>query len=105
MSANKYDAGDVVRLRGSFTNSAGTAVDPASVVFQYRLQRAWLPASYAELVYGVNSVVKAATGEYYHDFAVSSAMAGERVQYRWEGQGANAAAGADFFQVRTRWSV
>ena len=98
---NTYDIGDVVRLRASFTNSAGTAVDPTSVTVQYRR---WLadPASYTTLVYGVNSVVKAGTGEYYHDLLTGSLDAGE-YRYRWNGLGDNAAAVEGRFMLSVRW--
>ena len=95
---NIYDVGDLVRLRGSFTNSAAAAVDPSSVTLQYR-QLSVDPASYTTLVYGVNSIVKASTGEYYHDLSVNSD--GEW-RYRWNGLGANAAAVEGSFKVRWR---
>lgn len=95
---NAYDVGDVIRLRGSFTNSAGTAVDPSSVTVQLR-RVLDDPASYSTLVYGVNSVVKASVGEYYHDFTVSTD--GEW-RYRWNGLGDNAAAVEVAFKVRWR---
>lgn len=96
--ANAYDVGDVVRLSAAFTNSAGTAVDPSSVTVQYRQ---WLvdPASFTTLVYGVNSVVKASVGNYYHDLAVNSD--GEW-RYRWNGLGVNAAGAEERFMVRVR---
>ena len=95
---NSYDIGDLIRLRGSFTNSAGAAVDPSSVTLQYRLLAAD-PTSYTTLIYGVNSVVKASVGEYYHDLSVTSD--GEW-RYRWNGLGANAAAAETPFKIRTR---
>ena len=52
---NSYDIGDLIRLRGSFTNSAGAAVDPSSVTLQYR-QLSVDPTSYTTLIYGVNSI-------------------------------------------------
>lgn len=95
---NTYDVGDLVRLRGSFTNSAGTAVDPSSVTLQYRR---FLddPASYTTLVYGVGSITRVQTGEYLHDLAVNTD--GEW-RYRWNGLGANAAAVEESFKVRWR---
>lgn len=96
---NIYDVGDVVRMRGTFTNSAGTAVDPSSVTLQYR-QFAWDPSSYSTLVYGVNSIVRTATGDYYHDLGVNS---GGELRFRWNGTGANAAAAEGAFKVLTRF--
>lgn len=96
---NQYDVGDVVRLATTFTNSAGTGVDPSSITFQHRQ---WLadPTSFTTIVYGVGSITRVTTGEYYHDFAVSSV--GE-LRYRWNGFGANAAAVEGRFMVRIRY--
>ena len=96
---NIYDIGDSIRLRGSFTNSAGTVVDPSSVTLQLRQLQTDL-GSYTTLVYGVNSIVRASAGEYYHDAAPSSE--GEW-RFRWNGLGANAAAGEQAFMMRTRF--
>ena len=95
---NLYDVGDLVRLRSSFVNSAGASVDPSSVTLQYRR---FLddPSSYTTLIYGVNSIVKASVGEYYHDLATGSE--GE-FRYRWNGLGANASAAEKAFKVRFR---
>ena len=96
---NTYDIGDRIRLRGSFVNSAGTVVDPSSVTLQLRQLDTDL-GSYTTLVYGVNSIVRASAGEYYHDAAPSSE--GEW-RFRWNGLGDNAAAGESAFLMRTRW--
>lgn len=95
---NKYDIGDMIRLRGSFVNSAGVAVDPSSVTLQYRR---WFDdtASYTSLVYGVGSIVRASTGEYYHD--ASFTVSGEW-RYRWNGFGDNASAAEGQFMIRVR---
>lgn len=95
---NTYDVGDTIRLQATFTNSAGTQVDPSSVSLQYKQYRAD-PLSYTTLVYGVNSIVLAGAGSYYHDFAVSS---GGEWRYRWNGTGANQAAVEGQFLVRWR---
>lgn len=99
---NIFDIGDVVRLRGSFTNSAGTAVDPSSLTLQLRR---FLddPSSFSTLVYGVNSVVRASVGEYYHDFSVSSGSQAGEWRYRWNGTGDNAAAGEQQIMFRVRF--
>ena len=95
---NQYDVGDVVRMRGSFTNSAGTAVDPSSVTLQHR-QFLADPLSYTTVVYGVGSITRVSTGEYYLD--VPTNTDGEW-RYRWNGLGANAAAVEESFKVRFR---
>lgn len=96
---NFYDVGDVIHLQATFTNSAGTGVDPSTVTFQYR-PRDWSTSSFSTLIYGVNSIVKAATGVYYHDFPVQTP--GE-FMYRWNGLVANAAAEEGIFTARIRW--
>lgn len=95
---DSYDIGDRVRLRVSFTNSAGVAVDPSSVTLQYRR---WLadPSSYSTLAFGVNSIVKESVGSYYHDLAPTED--GEW-RYRWNAFGDNASAVEKQFKVRFR---
>ena len=95
---NQYDVGDVVRLRGSFTNSAGSSVDPSSVTAQFRQINAD-PLSYTTVVYGVGSITRVSTGEYFMDVAVNTD--GEW-RYRWNGLGANSAAIEQSFKVRWR---
>lgn len=96
---NVYDVGDMVRLRVSFANSAGTAVDPSTVTLQIR-RESDAQGSYSNLIYGVNSITKAGTGEYYHDFSVTS---DGMHRYRWNGLGANPAASETPFMIRQRW--
>ena len=93
---NRYDVGDVVRMRASFTNSAGTAVDPSSVSFQYRP-----PIDVTtSLAYDTDAaLVKSSTGVYYADINVSSSGVWK---YRWNGAGSNAAAAEGVFEVRFR---
>jgi len=95
---NLYDVGDVVRMRASFTNSAGTYVDPSSITLQYR-QFLADPLSYTTVVYGVGSITRVSTGSYFSDVAVNSD--GEW-RYRWNGLGENAAAVEEQFKVRFR---
>ena len=95
---NYFDVGDVVRLRLILTDSAGTLVDPTSLTLQYRQWKAD-PASITTLIYGVNSIVKTATGNYFHDLAVSSSG---QFRYRWNATGDNASAQEGIFTVRTR---
>ena len=97
---NTYDIGDLIRMRATFTNSAGAVVDPSSVSLQYRAL-AFDPASVTTLIFGVNSIVKASTGDYYHDYSATSS-AGEW-RFRWNGTGANAAAAEDSIKLRERY--
>jgi hypothetical protein len=95
---NLYDVGDVVRMRATFTNSAGTPVDPSSLTLQYR-QHLSDPLSYSTVVYGVGSITRVSTGSYFSDVAVNS---GGEWRYRWNGTGENAAAVEEQFKVRWR---
>ena len=85
---NTYDVGDVARITASFTNSAGTAVDPTSLAMYHGIVRP-LVTLVTSLVYGPHSITRISAGEYYTDVAVNSH--GEW-HYRWIGAGANAAA-------------
>jgi len=95
---NLYDVGDLVRIRASFTNSAAQPVDPSSVTLQHR-QFLADPLSYTTVVYGVGSITRVSTGEYFHDLSVNTD--GEW-RYRWNGLGENAAALEETFKVRWR---
>jgi hypothetical protein len=62
--ANEYDVGDLVRITGTFTNSAGTAVDPTVVRAQYTDPS----GNTTSLLYLTDAaLVKASTGVYYVD--------------------------------------
>jgi hypothetical protein len=59
-----YDEGDLVRVTGTFTNAAGTAVDPAAVTAYCRNPSRVVTT----FVYGTDvEVVRSATGVYYMD--------------------------------------
>jgi RPA family protein len=61
-----YDKGDLVRVTGTFTNAAGTAIDPTMVKFQV-LNPAGTTTTYT---YGVDAaLVKSAVGVYYVDIS------------------------------------
>jgi hypothetical protein len=92
---NAYDAGDIVRVTASFTNSAGAAVDPSSLQLQYQPPTNVTTA----LAYGDGNVIKSSSGLYYADLAVNSSGTWK---YRWNGTGSNAAAAEGMFQVRYR---
>ena len=92
---NSHDLGDVVRITATFTNSAGTVVDPSSVYAWYRIVK---PALFdvTTVGYGVGSMVKLGVGVYYTDLPVNS---GGEWHYRFRGYGANAAAADGKFNV------
>jgi len=90
---NHHDYGDLVRVTGTFTTAAGSAVDPSTVTFYART-----PAGIVlDYVYGTDAeVIKSATGIYYVD--VSANEVGRwRYSFRSTGTGQAAATGA--FQV------
>jgi hypothetical protein len=64
VSINSYDKGDVIRLSAVFTNSAGTAIDPAVVLFSF-INPAGTQTTYT---YGTDAeLVKDSTGNYHVD--------------------------------------
>ena len=65
---NTYQKGDLVRVSGTFTNSAGTAIDPSVVKFSYKN-----PAgTTTTLTYGTDvALVKDSTGNYHVDVDAS----------------------------------
>lgn len=93
---NLYDIGDVIRVRGTFTNSAGVGVDPSSLSLQYRRILAD-PLSYTTVDYTL--VTRVAAGYFYYDLTPTEE--GEW-GYRWTGTGNNAAAAESRFKIRIR---
>lgn len=93
MTITCYQKGDLVRVTGTFTNSAGTAIDPAAVFFAYTNSA----GSTTTLQYGVDgAVVKSSTGVYYVDVSASSAG---RWYWRWYSTGTGQAADIGEFVV------
>ena len=95
--ANTYDIGDVVRITGTFTSTAGTAQDPSSVYMHYDT-----PTSTAAttLTYGVSTALKKqATGIYYYDMLCTGVGAYEG---RFTSTGTGAASEETFFYVRNQ---
>lgn len=87
------DLGDVVRITGTWTDSAGIATDPAAITFTYTD-----PSGNATpLVYGVDAeVVRASTGIYYVDITTDE----EGTWFwRWVSTGSGAAANEGSFAV------
>jgi hypothetical protein len=91
--ASSYDLGDLVRVSGAFTNSAGTAQDPTVVKASVRTP-AGVVTTYT---YGVDAgLVKDSTGNYHLD--VSAAEIGW-YYYRWFSTGTGQAADEGWFEV------
>lgn len=88
------DKGDLVRVTGAFTNTAGAAIDPTTVTFSFRIN-AGATVTY---VYPT-TVVKDAVGNYHVDI---DANASGTFHYRWAGSGA-VGQGADesYFEVKS----
>jgi hypothetical protein len=88
-----YDLGDVVRLTGTFTNSAGAAADPTTVTFSYTDPN----GTTTTLVYLTDAaLVKDSTGVYHVDIAASI----EGIwRWRWLSTGTGAASTEGQFAV------
>lgn len=62
--SNLYEVGDLVRVYGTFTDQAGTAIDPTDVFFSFKNPSKTITT----YKYGVDAkLVKSATGVYYVD--------------------------------------
>jgi hypothetical protein len=91
----EYELGDLVRCSGAFTNAAGTAIDPASVLFSYRRGTGTVTI----LTYGVDvALVKDSTGNYHVDI---DANAVGLWHYRFHSTGSGQAADEHTFKVRS----
>lgn len=86
--------GELVRLTASFTNPAGAAADPTTVVLRVKA---------GDQAEETVTNTKDSTGAYHGDYSVPWAGPAFRVLYRWEGTGAIVAALEGEFEVRTRW--
>ena len=65
---NVYAKGDLLRVTGTFTNAAGTAVDPTAVILKHRN-----PAgTTTTLTYALSQLTKSATGIYYADVDITA---------------------------------
>lgn len=88
-----YDKGDLVRITGTFTDSAGDATDPAAVYFKFTTP-AGATTSYQ---YGVDAeIVKSSTGIYYVDV---DANASGTWYYRYYSTGTGQAAEEGAFTI------
>lgn len=89
--ANIYDIGDLVRITGTFTNSAGVVIDPTTVLFKHKDPS----GNKTTLTYGVDSaVVRTSTGVYYVDLSVDEVGTW---YYRWQSTGTGQSAGETYF--------
>lgn len=91
---NSYDKGDMVRVTGAFTTSAGTATDPGVVRFKFRTP-AGVTTTYTYLTDA--QLVKDSVGNYHVDLNASES---DKWPYRWEATGTGQSAAEDEFFVR-----
>jgi hypothetical protein len=74
-----YDVGDLVRLTVTYTNSAGSAVDPSTVTLAVKSS-----AGTTAYTYAAGSITKSSTGVYYKDVMLT--VAGQW-DYTWTSTG------------------
>lgn len=86
---NSYDPGDIVRLVGTFTNTAGTLTAPTTVALTLAYPARWGGLAPGTVGYTLaqGSVQQAAAGSYYYDLTVPSGTPGVWT-YRYAGSGA-----------------
>ncbi len=82
--ANTYEVGDLVRITGTWTDSASSAVDPTTVLAEHTD-----PSGNNTALTVGGGITKDSTGIYYYDIDVDEA--GTWI-YRFYGQGGGAAA-------------
>lgn len=91
---NTYDIGDVVRCQATFTNSAGTALDPTGLTFKFKTP-AGVVTTYT---YGVDGqLLRTTTGVYYVDLNVTIDGIWH---YRFDGTGSGQGASENRFYAR-----
>jgi hypothetical protein len=97
---NNYEVGDWAHLRVMFVNSGGGAVDPSSVYLETWYARA-APLAVSTLGYGVGSIVRTSTGDYFHRYPCVTP--GE-VRAHWVGEGDNPGAASDLFKIKVKFN-
>jgi hypothetical protein len=91
--SDAFNVGDLVRITGTWSDTAGTTVDPTTVTVYYKDPS----SNITELVYGVDTdVVKSDTGIYYVDIDIDEPG---NWYYRWKGVGVAQAADSDWFYI------
>jgi hypothetical protein len=90
---NSYDKGDLVRSSGAFTNTAGTATDPTTIICRVRTPTG-TTTTYLYLTDA--ALVKDSTGNYHVDINATESGVW---WVRWEGTGTVVQAEEDSFFV------
>lgn len=92
--ANSYDKGDLVRVTATFTNSAGTPVDPAALTFKFKNPL----GTVTPYTYPTNpELVRGSTGVYYVDI---NANVHGTWRTRFEATGVGQSAVENFFMIK-----
>ena len=93
--ANVYDKGDLVRITGTFTNSAGVAADPTTITLNVKDPS----GNVGTYTYALAEITKSATGVYYKDISLDETG---YWYYQWAGTGAVESVDEDYLVVRSR---
>ena len=93
MGIPRHDKGDIIRVTGMFTDSAGIATNPDSVWLMLSIPHSGDVASHDVSTKGfgtaADSIVNPTTGDFFHD--ITADLPGI-YSFRWLGRGAAAAA-------------
>lgn len=90
-----YDIGDKLRIGVTFTDVAGTAGDPTTILLKVKPPNETI----ITYTYGTDAITRTGTGVYYLDYQV--AKTGLH-WYRWEGSGALTVVTEGSFDVRRK---
>ena len=101
-TVNKFvDLGETIHVAALFEDSGGTARDPTTVKFSYRVEAIGTTSTFT---YGVDAALeKTATGNYFYD--ISTSASGGRYLWRWFATGDYAGAAHGSFFVRNTPAV
>lgn len=91
-----FNSGVVVRVSAIFTNSAGTAADPATIKFSYTAAALGVTTTYTYVTDA--ALVKSSTGNYYVD--IDSRESGGMYDWRFFSTGSGQTSNQDKFYVR-----
>jgi hypothetical protein len=83
MAIKLYDKGDTIKLKVTFTNSAGVVTDPSSV-FMMIQKPATDPSTHSVTSYAMNSMNNPSTGKFDLDIVGNNHG---HYKYRWLGTG------------------
>lgn len=90
-----YDVGDRIVVRGTFTDDDGVLADPTTKALLYETEPSGAAGTIAD-----GDITAVSTGIHEAEIAVTSAMDGKKLRWRWEAEGAIVAAGEDSTWIR-----